>query len=151
VAGVINSGHFDLVEDICWEPDSQFLLSTSKDQTTRFHSYWKNDSDKVTWHEFGRPQIHGYDLQCVALLERFKFVSGADEKLLRIFESPKIFLQNLYNLNKDESLVKLIKVTNISQNKLSFNELIIYIKRNQLNWEQAYQPWVYLIKLSLKK
>lgn len=108
---MINGGHFDLVEDICWEPDSQFLLSTSKDQTTRFHSYWENDSTgRVTWHELGRPQIHGYDLQCVALLERFKFVSGADEKLLRVFESPKIFLQNLHRLNKDESLVKLIKV-----------------------------------------
>ena len=101
-----------MVEDICWEPESQFVISTSKDQTTRFHSYWKNPlSDQITWHELGRPQIHGYDLTCVAFLERFKFVSGADEKLLRIFESPKVFLQNLFKLNKDESLVQLIKVS----------------------------------------
>ncbi len=98
-----------MVEDICWEPESQFFISTSKDQTTRFHSYWKNENS-ITWHELGRPQIHGYDLQCAAFLERFKFVSGADEKLLRIFESPKVFLQNIYRLNKDESLVRLIKV-----------------------------------------
>lgn len=84
------------------------MLSVSKDQTTRFHSYWKN-KNKTTWHELGRPQIHGYDMQCVAFIDRFKFVSGADEKLLRIFESPKIFLQNFYKLSLNESVAKLIE------------------------------------------
>ncbi|CAF0711829.1 unnamed protein product [Brachionus calyciflorus] len=110
--GVINSGHFDLVEDICWEPEQNYFLSVSKDQTTRFHGNWRHDNCS-TWHELGRPQIHGYDLQCVAFIDRFKFVSGADEKLLRIFESPKIFLKNYYNLSQDQSVINLLDDSNI--------------------------------------
>lgn len=108
--GIINSGHFDLVEDICWEPDQKFFISTSKDQTTRFHGAWKSspNNNNVTWHELGRPQIHGYDLKCCAFIDRFKFVTGADEKLLRNFEAPKIFLNNLYKLCLDESYLKLV-------------------------------------------
>ena len=107
--GVINSGHFDLVEDICWEPEQNYFLSVSKDQTSRFHGCWRHDGIS-TWHELGRPQIHGYDLQCVSFIDRFKFVSGADEKLLRIFESPKIFLKNYHNLSQDESVIRLLEV-----------------------------------------
>jgi elongator complex protein 2 len=110
---VINGGHFDLVEDIVWEPDQKFYLSVSKDQTSRFHAQWKHSATSTTtqtWHELGRPQIHGYDLQCVAFIDRFKFVSGADEKLLRVFESPLIFLKNYFRLSGDESVKKLIEV-----------------------------------------
>lgn len=106
---VINSGHFDLVEDVCWEPEQKFFITTSKDQTTRFHGLWKHDST-ASWHELGRPQIHGYDLKCCAFLDRFKFVTGADEKLMRIFEAPKIFLNNLYKLCLDESFLKIANV-----------------------------------------
>ena len=111
--GIINGGHFDLVTDICWDPEQQYLLSVSKDQTTRFHSYWKHQDGSVSWHELGRPQIHGYDLTCVALIDRFKFVSGADEKLLRIFEAPKVFLQNFYKLSLDDKVADLIQVSEI--------------------------------------
>jgi elongator complex protein 2 len=109
VPAVINSGHFDLVEDLCWEPGQKYFLSTSKDQTTRFHGYWTN-GERQTWHELGRPQIHGYDLKCVAFIDRFKFVSGADEKLLRIFEAPKIFLTNFNRLCLDPQIEELIEV-----------------------------------------
>lgn len=110
VPGIINGGHFDLVEDICWEPEQNFFISTSKDQTTRFHGVWLSEKNSpITWHELGRPQIHGYDLKCCAFLDRFKFVSGADEKLLRVFEAPKIFLNNLHKLCLDESYLKLVQ------------------------------------------
>ncbi len=125
VSGVINSGHFDIVEDICWEPEQEYLLSVSKDQTTRFHGCWKNDVS-LTWHELGRPQIHGYDLTCVASIERFKFVSGADEKLLRIFESPKIFLDNLYKLTQDEGIKKLLSQV-LKHKEIFLLENIIYL------------------------
>jgi elongator complex protein 2 len=36
-----------------------------------------------------RPQIHGYDLNCIASLGTSQFVSGADEKLLRVFNEPR--------------------------------------------------------------
>ena len=108
-SAIINSGHFDLVEDLCWEPNQQYFISVSKDQTTRFHGQWKN-KNSLSWHELGRPQIHGYDLKCVSFINRFKFVSGADEKLLRIFESPRIFLENFYKLSLDEEVSKFLKV-----------------------------------------
>jgi elongator complex protein 2 len=36
-----------------------------------------------------RPQIHGYDLNCIGSIGASRFVSGADEKLLRVFDEPK--------------------------------------------------------------
>lgn len=42
---VINSGHFNTVEDCCWDKHSgRYLLSVSTDQTTRLHAEWKRDS-----------------------------------------------------------------------------------------------------------
>ncbi|KAJ6145170.1 Elongator complex protein 2 [Penicillium chermesinum] len=58
------------------------------DQTTRLHAEWLRDG-KRSWHEFSRPQIHGYDLNCIDTLGSSQFVSGADEKLLRVFNEPK--------------------------------------------------------------
>lgn len=51
------------------------------------------------WYEMGRPQVHGYDLQCLALLGRFSLASGADEKVIRCFMSPANFLENLSKLS----------------------------------------------------
>ncbi|KAI9885703.1 MAG: hypothetical protein M1823_002519 [Watsoniomyces obsoletus] len=82
------SGHVREVTGIAWARDGSYLLSTSSDQTTRLFAEWKRDALK-SWHEFSRPQIHGYDLNCIDMLDSTKFVSGADEKLLRVFEQPK--------------------------------------------------------------
>lgn len=81
------------------------LTSHSSDQTTRLHSQLKSKS----WHEFSRPQIHGYDLNCVDSLGPDRFVSGADEKLLRVFDKPRAvstMLQRLCGLEEgsNESL-----------------------------------------------
>lgn len=109
IPAVINSGHFDIVEDICWEPGQNYFLTVSKDQTTRFHGCWHHNGID-TWHEIGRPQIHGYDLHCVAFIDRSKFVSGADEKVLRIFVSPKNFFKNYCTLSQDQSVNEFLKV-----------------------------------------
>lgn len=45
-----------------------------------------------------RPQIHGYDLVCLAMLPGFRFVSGADEKVVRAFTAPQNFLENFKRL-----------------------------------------------------
>ena len=50
------------------------------------------------WHEIARPQVHGYDMTCMAMLGRYRFASGADEKVARIFEAPRNFLENLMSL-----------------------------------------------------
>lgn len=98
---VCNSGHFREVKDIAWEANGEYLMSVSMDQTTRLHSYWKqSDDDKVTYHEIARPQVHGYDMQCIALLSRYKFASGAEEKIIRTFQAPANFVDNFRALTK---------------------------------------------------
>lgn len=83
------TGHVREVRGVTWSRDGSYLLSTSQDQTTRLFSEWKRDGTTPSWHEFSRPQIHGYDLNCVDAISDTEFVSGADEKLLRVFDEPK--------------------------------------------------------------
>jgi elongator complex protein 2 len=82
------SGHTQEVQSVAWAPDGSYLLSTGSDQTTRMLAEWKRDG-VTSWHEIARPQIHGYDLNCLATLTPHQFVSGAEEKLLRVFNKPK--------------------------------------------------------------
>uniref|UniRef100_S4RVI8 Elongator complex protein 2 n=1 Tax=Petromyzon marinus TaxID=7757 RepID=S4RVI8_PETMA len=97
--GVVISGHFGPVQDLCWEPEKGgYILSVSSDQTTRLFAPWKRDRCQVTWHEVARPQIHGYDMQCLAPLGKHRFISGADEKVLRVFSAPRSFLHNLASI-----------------------------------------------------
>ncbi|OJD33236.1 rna polymerase ii elongator [Diplodia corticola] len=88
------TGHVRAVRDVKWARDGSYLLTTSADQTTRQFAQWKrhdssSSNQTASWHEFSRPQIHGYDLNCLAPLSTpLRFVSGADEKLLRVFDQP---------------------------------------------------------------
>ena len=93
------SGHTKPVKDIAWSKQGSYLLSTGLDQTTRLHAEWKRGS-KRSWHEMARPQIHGYDLNCIDSIgnEEIQFISGADEKLLRVFDEPKVTADLLDNL-----------------------------------------------------
>ena len=50
------------------------------------------------WYEITRPQVHGYDRQCLAMINRYKFASGADEKVIRAFEAPINFIENFCSL-----------------------------------------------------
>ncbi|KAI9098667.1 WD40-repeat-containing domain protein [Phlyctochytrium arcticum] len=93
------SGHYKAVEDLRWDPQGQTLLSASLDQTSRLFSEWKR-RDVRTWHEIARPQIHGYDLHCLAFVHRYAYVSGADEKVLRVFEAPRTFVKSLASLTQ---------------------------------------------------
>lgn len=89
------SGHTKAVTGISWSKNGEYLLSTSLDQTTRLHAKWTSTS---TWHEMSRPQIHGYDLNCIDSLGASQFVSGADEKLMRVFSTPKAVAGMLHQL-----------------------------------------------------
>ncbi|KAG1457799.1 hypothetical protein G6F56_006533 [Rhizopus delemar] len=100
------SGHFKSVESLAWDPKSRYLLSASLDQTTRLFAPWnriENGKSVSTWHEMGRPQVHGYDLKCLAFIQEYQFVSGADEKVLRVFDAPKSCVESLAALTGDES------------------------------------------------
>jgi elongator complex protein 2 len=54
---------------------------------------WYIVNDIETWHEINRPQIHGYDFNTLTCLNYEndktslnKLVTGADEKIIRIFQ-----------------------------------------------------------------
>jgi elongator complex protein 2 len=51
----------------------------------------------MTWHEVARPQIHGYDMSCLAFVSgaNHRFVSGAEEKVIRVFDAPRTFVATL--------------------------------------------------------
>lgn len=109
---VIVGGHFSSVKDICWEPKGNFLLSVSTDQTTRVHAPWIRKNGKGTWHEVARPQIHGYDMQCIVSLTRFQFASAAEEKIIRTFQAPANFIENIRALSdplEDEEANSIVK------------------------------------------
>ncbi|KAK3952130.1 RNA polymerase [Pseudoneurospora amorphoporcata] len=103
------SGHTRAVTGISWSRNGVYLLSTSSDQTTRLHAEWatnpspSQNTSKRTWHEMARPQIHGYDLNCIDSLSSTSFVSGADEKLMRVFTEPKAVARMLNRLTGSSS------------------------------------------------
>lgn len=59
------TGHFGSVNDLTWSDREvgEYLISVSSDQTCRLHAPL---ADGGAWREISRPQIHGYDLNCVA-------------------------------------------------------------------------------------
>lgn len=108
------SGHVREVKDIAWSSDGSFLLSTASDQTTRLWAQQVSDG-MHTWHEMSRPQIHGYDLNCIDTLGTRQFISGADEKLLRVFNKPKAVANIISKFTgfEDETAADLPEAANI--------------------------------------
>ncbi|KAL0841700.1 hypothetical protein ABMA28_013972 [Loxostege sticticalis] len=100
---VVCGGHFGSVEDVRWEPDKgRYLTSVSVDQTTRVHAPWKRDGQDSEWHEIARPQVHGYDLASLALVNSTTFASAAEEKVIRVFRAPHNFLHNFKSITGAE-------------------------------------------------
>jgi len=97
-ADVIPSGHFGGVMDMDWDTQGDYLISVSEDQTARCFSEWKQNK---TWHEIARPAIHGHDLSCSSFLHSrdHSFVTGAEEKVIRVFEGPQTFVDTLMNIS----------------------------------------------------
>lgn len=88
VAHPAPTGHFAPVSDIAWSPRGDFLLSCSTDKTTRIFA--EVDGTFVEW---ARPQVHGHSVFTVAFCDESgrKYVSGAEERMLRLFEAPVSF------------------------------------------------------------
>lgn len=138
------SGHVRSVNGIQWDSSGAYLLSTSADQTTRLHAQWIRDG-LSSWHEFSRPQVHGYDLNCIGTLGPARFVSGADEKLLRVFNEPKPIarlLENLSGFQQDDGELPdtaQMPVLGLSNKSLEDEEVLEGDARNGIEVE-ASQP-----------
>ena len=65
------------------------------------------------WYEIARPQVHGYDLQCLAMINRYKFASGADKKVIRA----KKFIENFCSLCGKDLKTELQKEVRVLGNK----------------------------------
>jgi elongator complex protein 2 len=83
------------------------LMVYRLDQTSRIHGAiptQKNASIDLgqPWHELSRPQVHGYDLLDIAFLNSLMFVSIADEKVARVFEAPRGFVDTVNGLGVAE-------------------------------------------------
>lgn len=52
-----------------------------------------------SWKEIARPQVHGYDMSCISSIGQLRFVSGADEKVLRAFEGTRNFVDNFKRIS----------------------------------------------------
>lgn len=144
--GVVLSGHSASVNDISWEPVfGRYLVSVSEDQTTRLFGKWKKNK---LWHEIARPQIHGYDMQCLALINSFKFVSGGDEKVLRVFEAPQNFMKNFEKLsgfvidcsNQETPVGATVPALGLSNKAVSQKENLVISDRREQYIENLFSP-----------
>ena len=119
VADPCITGHFRSVEDMAWDPNNgEYLLTTSSDQTTRLWTEVpvSNDPGQCRWVEVGRPQVHGYDMTSIVCIggqdnstdngePSHRFVSGADEKVLRVFDAPSSTLRVLRSIKKSRDAI----------------------------------------------
>ncbi|TFK28799.1 elongator complex protein 2 [Coprinopsis marcescibilis] len=94
------SGHSGPVKGLDWSPDGDYLISTGLDQTTRIHGMIPStiNTGGPAWYELARPQVHGYDLLDAVFISDLKFASIADEKVVRVFEAPRTFVESLEKL-----------------------------------------------------
>ncbi|XP_010279373.1 PREDICTED: elongator complex protein 2 [Nelumbo nucifera] len=134
----VPSGHYAAVSDISWARSGEYILSVSHDQTARIFAPWRNEvglGDRFYWHEIARPQVHGHDINCIAIIQgkgNHRFVSGADEKVARVFEAPLSFLKTLNHATLEissfpEDLQGDIQILGANMSALGLSQKPIYV------------------------
>ncbi|KAI3733919.1 hypothetical protein L6452_13377 [Arctium lappa] len=135
----VPSGHFAAVTDIAWGRCGEYLMSVSHDQTTRIFASWVNEANlkgDETWHEIARPQVHGHDINCLAIIQgkgNHRFVSGAEEKVARVFEAPLSFLKTLNHAasrlhDSSDDLQVDVQVLGANMSALGLSQKPIYVQ-----------------------
>lgn len=99
---ILVSGHTNDIVSCSWEPHrGQFLATASKDMTSRL---WNLQTSSPPG-ELARPQIHGYEMKAIVVLDAEHLISAADEKILRSFVAPPAFVRQLgQGLEEDGSM-----------------------------------------------
>ncbi|CAA0839824.1 Elongator complex protein 2 [Striga hermonthica] len=144
----VPSGHFAAVLDISWAREGEYLLSVSHDQTSRVFSAWRNESspdNTESWHEIARPQVHGHDINCVSIIRgkgNHRFVSGAEEKVARVFEAPLSFLKTLNHATSQKSdfgddLPANVQILGANMSALGLSQKPIYVKASSESKERS--------------
>lgn len=85
-------GHFGAVMDLAWEPRGRYLLTCSVDKTSRIFTEVEEKGER-RFVEWARPQVHGHAMFAAAFCNESgrKYVSGGEERMLRMFEAPSSF------------------------------------------------------------
>lgn len=85
--------------DLAWDPNQKYIVSASLDQTTRLTAPYISTeiNSKSGWQEISIPQIHGFNMSCVCFVnnQEHVYVSGSDEKILRVFGAPQTVVDML--------------------------------------------------------
>ncbi|KAH8830798.1 WD40-repeat-containing domain protein [Flagelloscypha sp. PMI_526] len=94
------TGHVGPAKTLSWSPCGAYCLTVGQalltDQTTRIHgSVPGPGKSRSVWHEISRPQVHGYDMIGAEFLDDLRFVSIGDEKVARVFEAPRGFVDTV--------------------------------------------------------
>lgn len=119
-------GHFAAVTDLNWDAEGRYLLTCSADKTARIYAEAKvgNETRFVEW---ARPQVHGHSIFAVSFCSKNgrRYVSGSEERMLRIFEAPSNFqvpgeTVNMSNA-KDQAASAVVPELGLS-NKATFQE-----------------------------
>eukprot|EP01012_Entosiphon_sulcatum_P031930 TRINITY_DN40652_c0_g1_i1.p1 TRINITY_DN40652_c0_g1~~TRINITY_DN40652_c0_g1_i1.p1 ORF type:complete len:839 (+),score=91.57 TRINITY_DN40652_c0_g1_i1:22-2517(+) len=95
----VPTGHMGPVQDLTMHDDG-LICTVSLDQTTRM--FVKPKTGESALFEIARSQIHGYDLNCCTFVPSktgYVLASGADEKIVRIFDAPSTFFDSLCTLS----------------------------------------------------
>lgn len=108
-------------------------------QTTRIFASWLNNANSKgddTWHEIARPQVHGHDINCLAVIQgkgNHKFVCGAEEKVARVFEAPLSFLKTLNHATSrlHDDLQVDVQVLGANMSALGLSQKPIYAQGNE--------------------
>lgn len=122
-------------------PIYELLISRSFEnlQTSRIFAPWLAEShseNRDSWHEIARPQVHGHNINCVTIIKgkgNHRFVSGAEEKVARVFEAPLSFLKTLNHATSQQStfpgdLQTDVQILGANMSALGLSQKPIYVQ-----------------------